>query len=153
MDVKRAGAALAALGAMALGATGVAGAAPGDTVLAGTTTEGVKVKLTVASFGNATAFKIGGTEVKCGHGTLTNKAGTYKPLDTSDPGEFTDRSKSSSENGGYHFESKTTIHGTSASPDDFTAWLGTFKLVTKVFQHGDQIDSCKLKTEWSAPAG
>ena len=150
MDVKRAGMVLATAGAMALGAAGIAGAEPGDTLLTGQTTEGVKVKLTVAEFGNATVFKIGGTKVECGHGTLTNRSGTYTPLDISDPGEFTDRTKTSSDNGAYHFESKSKIHGISASTDDFTSWSGTFKLVTKVFKRGDQIDACKLKTEWTA---
>ena len=133
---------------LALGAASAAVAAPGDTQLEGTTTEGVKVKLMVGEFGNASAFRVGRTEVKCGHGTLTNRAGTYKPLDTSDPGEFTDRTKSSSDNEGYHFETKSLIHGVAAAEDDFSSWSGTFKLVTKVFQHGEQIDTCKLKTEW-----
>ena len=136
-------------GALALGGAAVAGAAPGDTVLEGTTTEGVKVKLTVAEFGNATAFRVGRSEVKCGHGTLTNRAGTYKPLDTSDPGEFTDRTRSSSDNEGYHFQTKSTIRGAAASENDFTSWSGTFKLVTRVFQDGEEIDVCKLKTEWT----
>jgi hypothetical protein len=148
MDVKRAGAVLAATGALALALSGVAGAAPGDTVLAGTTAEGVPVKLTVAQFGNATAFKIGKTKVECGAGTLTNRATTYTPLDTSDPGEFTDKTKGTSDNGGFHFVSKSTIHGTAAAPDDFTTWSGTFKNVTKVFQRGERIDICKVNTTW-----
>ncbi len=32
---------------------------------------------------------------------------------------------------------------------DNESWSGTFKLVTKVFKHGDKIDTCKLKTNWS----
>jgi hypothetical protein len=146
MDVKRTTALLTTAGALALAA--VAGAAPGDTVLEGTTTEGVRVKLTVGEFGNAIAFRIGGTEVECENGTLTNRAGAYKPLDTSDPGEFTDRTKTSSDNGGFHFVSKSSIHGVAASEADFTTWTGTFKLVTKVFEHGDKVDTCRLATEW-----
>ena len=146
MDVKRAGLAVAVAGTLALGLAAVAGAAPGDTILEGTTADGVKVKLTVAEFGNATAFKIGKTSVECGAGTLTNRGGTYTPLDTSDPGEFTDRTKSSSNNGGFHFVSKATIRGLANA--DQTTWSGTFKLVTKVFQSGDRIDVCKLNTPW-----
>ncbi len=82
MQTKRTAAALAA--ALALGAATVASAAPGDTVFEGQTSEGVAVKLTVATAGNATAFRIGKSEVTCGHGTLTNRAGTYKEFDTSD---------------------------------------------------------------------
>ena len=149
MDLKRAGAVLATAGALVAGSAAIAAAAPGDTILEGTTTEGVKVKLTVGEFGNATAFRIGKSEVKCGHGTLTNRAGTYKPLDTSDPGEFTDRTKTTSDNDGYHFQTKSTIHGVAASEDDLTSWSGEFKLVTKVSQDGEEIDSCKLKTDWS----
>ena len=150
MGMKRAGAAVLAAGALALGGAAVAVAAPGDTVLEGTTNEDVKVKLTVGEFGNATAFRVGRSEVKCGHGTLTNRAGTYKPLDRSDPGEFSDRTKSSSDNDGYHFVTRSTIRGNAASEDDFTSWSGTFKLVTKVFEDGDEIDICKLKTQWTA---
>ena len=151
MDVKRARAALATAGALVLGSAAIAAAAPGDTVLEGTTTEGVKVKLTVAEFGNATAFRIGKSEVECGHGNLTNRAGTYKPLDTSDPGEFTDRTKSSSDSADnrYHFQTKSTIHGAAVDGDDFSTWSGTFKLVTRVFEDGEQIDECKLKTDWT----
>lgn len=135
-------------GALALGVTGIAGAGttPGDTVHVGTTADGVTVKLTVAEFGNATAFKIGKTKVACGAGTLTNRGGTYTPLDTSDPGEFFDVTKSSSDNGGFHFKSKATIHGLVNA--DNTSWSGTFKLVTKVFQRGERIDLCKLNTTW-----
>jgi hypothetical protein len=134
MEGKRAGAVLATAAALALGLTAAAGAAPGDTVQEGTTTEGVKVKLTVAEFGNATAFKIGGTKVECANGTLTNKSHVYSPLDTSDPGVFTEKDKSSSDNGGYHFVSRSTIHGAAASETDFTSWSGTFANTTKVFK-------------------
>jgi hypothetical protein len=136
---------------LALAVVPAAVAAPGDTQLEGTTTEGVKVKLTVGEFGNATAFRIGKSKVECGHGDLSNRAGTYKPLDTSDPGEFTDRTKSSSdsEDGRYHFQTKSTIQGAAVDGDDFSTWSGTFKLVTKVFEDGEQIDDCKLKTDWT----
>ena len=152
MDLKRAGAILATAGALVGASAAIAAAAPGDTLLEGTTTEGVKVKLTVGEFGNATAFRIGKSEVECGHGTLTNRAGTYKPLDTSDPGEFTDRTKSSSdsEDGRYRFQTRSTIHGAAVDAGDLSTWTGTFKLVTKVSEDGEQIDSCKLKTDWTA---
>jgi hypothetical protein len=150
MEAKRAAMVLATAATLALGLTAVAGAAPGDTVLQGTTTEGVKVKLTVAQFGNATAFKIGGSEVECGHGTLTNRSHVYSPLDTSDPGAFSDKSKASSDNGAFHFVSKSTIQGAAASEDDFTKWSGTFALTTKVFKNGERIDTCRLSTGWDA---
>jgi hypothetical protein len=148
MDAKRAGAMLAAT--LALGLTATAGAAPGDTVLTGATTDGVKVKLTVAQFGNATAFKIGGTKVECKNGTLTNKSHVFTPLDTSDPGEFTEKEKTSSDNGGYHFVSKSVIHGATPSETDFSTWSGTFANTTKVFKKGNKIDTCRLNTEWDA---
>jgi hypothetical protein len=148
MEAKRIRAVVSTSAVLALGLTAAAGAAPGDTSLAGTTTEGVKVKLTVAQFGNATAFKIGGTQVECANGTLTNKSHVYAPLDTSDPGEFTEKDRSSSDNGGFHFVSRSSITGASASPDDFTSWSGTFANTTKVFKKGQKIDTCRLKTEW-----
>jgi hypothetical protein len=148
MDVKRAGALLATAAAFALASTAAAGAAPGDTVLEGTTTEGVKVKLTVAKFGNATAFRVGGTDVTCAEGgTLTNRGGTYRDFDRSDPGEFFDKRRSSNNRGGYHFQTKSTITGEVNA--DGETWSGSIKLITKVFQHGDRIDTCALKTAWS----
>ena len=148
MDVKRAGAVLGTAAALTIGLTAIAGAAPGDVIHEGTTTEGVVVKLTVATAGNATAFKIGKTSVTCAQGgTLTNKAGTYREFDTSDPGEFSDKSATSSDNGGYHFKTKSTIHGVIGADNE--SWSGSFKLVTKVFKQGEKIYTCTLKTNWS----
>ncbi len=151
----QAGAALATAAALALGPTAIAGTPP-DTLLEGSTSEGVKVKLTVAEFGNATAFQIRRTKVACAEGgTLTNRGGTYQEFDTSDPGEFADRSRSSSTNGGFHFKTKSTIRGKVRAHAQ--SWKGVFKLVTKVLEHGDKVDTCKLKTGWTVgeypPAG
>jgi hypothetical protein len=149
MYVKRAGALMASTVALALGLTGSAAAGTPGTILHGTTAEDVKVKLVVGEFGNATAFRIGRTEVECMQGgTLTNKAGTYRNLDTSDPGEFSDRRRASSESGRYRFKTKSTVRGEVG--DDDQTWSGVFKLVTKVFEHGGWVDTCKLKTRWSA---
>jgi hypothetical protein len=148
MDLRRAAATLATGVALSLGLTAIAAAAPGDTIYTGTTAEDVPVKLTVAEFGNATAFKIGKTTVTCREGgELKNRSGTYRDFDTSDPGEFSDKRSSSSENGGYHFKTKSTVHGEVAADNE--TWSGTFKLVTKVFERGDRIDVCKLRTTWS----
>jgi hypothetical protein len=144
------GATLATAGALALGSTAIAGTSP-DTVLEGATSEGVKVKLTVAGFGNATAFRIGKTKVACAEGgTLTNRGGTYREFDTWDPGKFADRSRSSSANGGFHFKTKSTIRGKVRAHE--RRWKGLFKLVTKVLEHGEKVDTCKLKTRWTAGA-
>ncbi len=151
MEAKRTAAVLAAAVGLSLGVAGIAAAAPGDTIFTGTTAEGVNVKLTVATAGNATAFKIGKTSVTCAEGgELSNRGGTYKEFDTSDPGEFSDKRASSSDNGGYHFETKSTINGELGADNE--TWGGTFKLVTKVFKRNEKIDTCKLKTEWSATA-
>lgn len=115
----------------------------------GQTKEGVAVKLTVASFGNATAFRIGAYEVKCkNQGTLSNKAFTYKDLDTSDPGAFSDARKSSSKAGKFQFKSKSKIAGTATS--DGSSWSGTYNVTTKVLERGSKIDTCKLNTTWNA---
>jgi hypothetical protein len=136
-------------GAMALGTTALAAAAPGDVQLDGQTSDGVKVKLTVAGAGNATAFKIGKTEVTCAEGgTLTNNAGTYTGFDTSEPGRFADRRTSSSDDGKYHFETKAGVAGQVAEGD--SSWSGTFKLKTTVFKHHEEIDTCKLRSTWTA---
>jgi hypothetical protein len=134
---------------VALVFAGIAYAAPGDVTLSGSTSEGVKVKLTVATAGNATKFKVGKTSVECNQGgTLSNKAGTYTGFDVSDPGSFSDKGSSSSSSGGYDFKTKSTLKGQISG--DQASWAGTLKLVTKVFQRGHKVDTCKLSTVWTA---
>lgn len=143
---KRAGLATVALGAL-LGLATVASAAPGDVTLHGETTQGVKVKLVVGSAGNAMSFKLGATESHCKHGTLTNKAITFKPLDRSDPGTFEDHTSGTSSRGGYQFKTTTSLGGNSEG--DGSAWSGAVSLATKVFSDGKKIDSCKLNVSWN----
>ena len=148
MEAKRTAAVLATAATLILAATAGA-AAPGDTILTGSTAEDVDVKLTVGTAGNATAFKIGKTEVTCAEGgELVNRGGTYTRFDTSDPGEFHDKRSNTSDNDGYHFKTKSVIHGEIGA--DQQSWSGVFKLITKVFERGERIDVCKLKTHWSA---
>jgi len=143
---KRSAAVLAA--ALTLAATATAAAKPGDTTLTGSTTEGVDVKLNVGPSGNATAFKIERTKVACAEGgTLTNRGGTYTEFDTSDPGAFEDKRRTSSDDGAHHFETKSVIRGEGKADDH--SWSGIFKLITRVFERGERIDVCKLKTTWS----
>ena len=112
----RQGTRVAAVAAVASGlvlaAIGPAVAAPGDTVYTGSTAEGTKVKLTVASAGQATNFKIAKTNVECTRAaTLGNDAGSYTGFDTSDPGSFADKRSTASNSGGYHFNEKSTLAG------------------------------------------
>ena len=149
MDAKRLLVVPAAAAALALSLAPAAGAAGGSTTLHGTTSEGVTVKLRVASFGNATAFKIGKTKVSCTEGgTLSNSGGTYKRFDASDPGEFHDRRSTKSERNAYEFKTRSAIRG--AWQADHESWSGTFKLKTRVFKDGEKVDLCRLKTAWSA---
>jgi hypothetical protein len=141
--------------ALAVTATVVAGliatsaAAQESVTFHGQTEQNVKVKLTVASFGNATAFHMGAYEVKCKNkGTLSNRAYTYKDLDTSDPGSFSDKRKSSSKSGKFKFKSQTKTAGTATADGD--SWSGTYKVTTRVLKRGSRIDTCKLKTTWDA---
>jgi hypothetical protein len=53
-----------------------------------------------------------------------------------------------SDNGGYHFVSKSVIHGAAAAPDDFSSWSGTFANTTKVFKKDHKIDTCRLNADW-----
>ncbi len=149
----RQGKRIVALVALAAGiglvGVGPAVAAPGDTVYTGATAEGVKVKLTAATAGNATKFKVGKTKVHCDEGgTLSNDAGTYTGFDTSDPGSFSDKRSTASDSGGYHFKTKSTLAGTAA--EDGATWTGKLKLSTKVYKRNALIDTCKLKTTWDA---
>jgi len=145
----RVGALIALAGTIAFALAAVAVAAPGDTVYKGTTAQGVAVKLTVASPGNATKFKIGKTKVECDEGgTLTNDPGTYTGFDASDPGEFSDKRSSRSDSGQYHFKTRSSLSGEVAAGGD--GWSGKFKLSTKVFKKSNRIDTCRLKTTWDA---
>ncbi len=146
---KRTRAVIATAVAFGLGTAAVANAAPGDVVFSGSTGEGVKVKLTVATAGNATKFKLAKTKVECTQGgTLDNKAITFTDFDRSDPGSFSDARKDSSDGGGFHFESKSKLNGEIA--DDGLSWSGVLKLTTKVFEDDKKIDTCKLSTDWDA---
>ncbi len=141
--------ALAVAATVVAGLTATSAAAQENVTFQGQTEEDVNVKLTVASFGNATAFRIGAYEVKCkNQGTLSNKAFTYKDLDTSDPGSFSDKRKSSSKSGKFKFKSKTKIAGTATA--DGGSWSGTYKVTTRVLKRGSRIDTCKLNTTWDA---
>jgi hypothetical protein len=136
-------------GALALGITATATAAPGDAVYKGATAEGVSVKLTVGGPGNATKFKVGKTKVQCDEGgRLTNQPGTYSGFDTSDPGAFKDKRTTESDSGRYHFRTKSSLSGTVAASGD--AWSGKLKLSTKVFKNARRVDTCRLKTTWDA---
>lgn len=149
LGTKRARALIATAVAVGLGAGGVANAAPGDVIFSGSTTEGVKVKLTVATAGNATKFKVARTKVECKQGgTLDNKAITYTDFDRSDPGSFSDKREDSSHSGGFHFEAKSNLKGEIDAAG--TSWAGTLKLTTKVFEQDEKIDTCKLNTAWTA---
>jgi hypothetical protein len=134
---------------LAVGIASLAAAsAPGDTTVSGTTAEGVKVKLTVANPGNVTAFKIGAADVQCEQGSLNTDAATFKRLDTSDPGEFSDKRKSSVEDG--RFLLKDTFKTTGAFSEDDNEWTGTYEQSTKVLKNGHKVDTCLLTTTWKA---
>ena len=149
MKSKASRSALAVAATVVAGLTATSAVAQENVTFHGQTEEGVKVKLTVASFGNATAFHVGAYEVKCENkGTLSNKAFTYKDLDTSDPGSFSDKRKSSSKTGKFKFKSETKIAGTATA--DGANWSGTYKMTTRVLKRGSKIDTCKLNTTWDA---
>ncbi len=144
----RSGLAVAAT-VVAGGLAGASAAAQENVTFHGQTQEDVAVKLKVSSFGNATAFHVGAYEVKCKNkGTLSNKAFSYKDLDTSDPGSFSDRRKSSSKSGKFKFKSETKIAGTATA--DGSSWSGTYKVKTRVLERDSRIDTCKLNTTWDA---
>lgn len=140
---------LAVAAAVVVGLCAASAGAQDPVTFRGQTAEGVAVKLTVASFGNATAFRVGSYEIECkNEGTLSNKAFAYKDLDTSDPGSFSDARKSSSKASGFKFKSKTKIAGTATA--DGSSWSGTYRVTTEVLERGSKIDTCKLRTTWNA---
>lgn len=134
---------------LVVGTAAIAAArAPGDTTVSGESAEGVKVSLTVGKAGNATVFKIGATEVPCDQGSLSTNPATFKRLDTSDPGEFSDKRKSSVEDG--RFLLKDTFKTTGTFSEDDESWSGTYNQKTKVLKNGNRVDSCELGTTWKA---
>ena len=126
---------------------GLAAIAVADTTKSGTTAEGVSVELVVGDAGNATSFEISSTDIECRHGTLTTGDITYGPFDVSDPGAFHDKSRDRSRSGKIRFKSVTRLEG---STQDGANWSGTYKRTTKVFKHGDKLDTCRQNTTWTA---
>lgn len=138
---------VAATAAVAFAAS--AHAAPGDTVYAGITAEGTKVKLTVADAGNATAFKIASSQATCDVGQLDIEAAVFKKFDVSDPGTFSDKRKSKTkDSGGYLLKDTFLISGNVAA--DGASWSGTYDKRTRVFKGGERVDTCVLSTTWDA---
>jgi hypothetical protein len=133
---------------LAIAAATTSAAAPGDTAYTGTTAEGTKVKLTVATPGNATVFKIAKTQATCDQGTLDTEAATFKRFDVSDPGEFSDKRKSATQDGKYVLKDTFEITGTLAA--DQSSWTGTYDKTTKVLKNGRKVDTCVLSTTWDA---
>jgi hypothetical protein len=133
--------------ALTLTAT-LAVAAPGDTVYGGTTDEGTKVRLVVATAGNATVFKIARTQADCQQGTLATEAATFKGFDVSDPGQFSDKRKHTIKDGRYVLKDTFMTAGTASA--DGTSWTGTYEKRTRVLKNGSRIDVCVLSTTWEA---
>jgi phosphate-selective porin len=123
-----------------------ASAAPGDRVYSGTTAEGTKVRLIVASLGNATAFKIGATEAVCDVGRLEIDAAKFKNFDTSDPGTFADKRRSKTKDGNYLLRDTFKIAGQLTADDG--VWTGTYDKTTKVYKGGKLVDTCVVSTTW-----
>jgi hypothetical protein len=135
----------AALGAAAA-SLGVGSIAAADTLLTGSTADGIAIKLNVGEFGNATSFRVAGSDVECKHGTLSTRARTFTPLDTSDPGVFSDKSSDSFKAGAFKFKSQTKINGTESAG----SWSGSFVRGTKVLRNGEKVDTCRVNTTWAA---
>lgn len=117
-----------------------------ETRLTGETTKGVAVKLTVGYFGNATAFRVAEHDVKCNHGRLSQRARTYKKFVFSDPGSFLIRSRKSKREGALRLKNRTRVRGAIAA--DNQTWSGIYKSITRVFEDGERIDSCRVRSVW-----
>jgi hypothetical protein len=144
----RLAAALAAVAALALGAATAAG--QGTTERSGETAEGVGVRLELGEFGNPTSFAVGRTKVECKRGgTLTTQKTTYTDFVTSDPGAFRLKQGNRSSDGPFTFKSRTKASG-SSSDKTLQNWSGTLKEKTKVIRDGEKIDTCRLRTTWTA---
>ena len=136
-----------AVTSLALLISASANAAPGDTVYAGVTAEGnTKVKLVVASPGQATTFKIANTTAECKAGSLDTDPATFRRFDTSDPGEFSDKRKASTKDGQYVLKDTFLLAGTINA--DQASWSGTYQKTTKVLKNGRRFDTCVLSTTW-----
>ena len=136
--------AVAALSMFAM--IGGVAAAQGDTTYSGATAEGIRVKLTVASAGNATVFRIASTEAECEQGHLETDPATFKKFDVSDPGAFADKRRSKRKDGRYVL--RDTFVTTGEVGSDGSSWTGTYDKTTKVLKDGRRIDTCVLSTTW-----
>jgi hypothetical protein len=144
--MNRRGCAVAAT-SLALLVSASAAAAPGDTVYTGATADGnTKVKLVVASPGQATTFKIANTTAECKAGSLDTEPATFRRFDTSDPGEFSDKRKATTKDGQYVLKDTFLLAGTINA--DQASWSGTYQKTTKVLKNGRKFDTCVLSTTW-----
>jgi hypothetical protein len=122
-------------------------AAPGDTVYAGTLNDGkTKVKLVVGMAGNATTFKVAKTQATCEQGRLDTDAATFRHFDTSDPGTFSDKRKSSTKDGKYVLKDTFVLSGSVDA--DQASWSGSYEKTTKVLKNGRTFDTCVLSATW-----
>jgi hypothetical protein len=138
--------ACAGLATLALAAA--APAAAKDVTLTGQAANGAPVDLIVSDLGNATEFNIGGTKIICKRGgKLKTGTTTFRRFKVSDPGFFRAKGKSSNRDNGVKLKSKFSATGSSA---DGLTWDGRFKETTKVFDGRKKIDTCKLRTSWTA---
>ena len=152
MDVtarKRSGLlACAGIATLALALAAAAPSAAKDVTLTGQAANGAPVEMIVSDLGTATEFKIGGTLIVCKrNGELQTGTTTFRRFKVSDPGSFRAKGKSSNRDNGVRLKSKFSASGSSA---DGITWNGRFKETTKVFDGRKKIDTCKLKTRWSA---
>ena len=144
--IDRKGCAVAAM-SLVLMMSASAAAAPGDTVYTGVAADGsTKVKLVVASPGQATTFKIAKTTAGCKQGSLDTDPATFRRFDTSDPGEFSDKRKATTQDGKYVLKDTIRLAGTINA--DQASWTGTYQKTTKVLRNGHKVDTCVLSTTW-----
>ena len=77
---------------------------------------------------------------------MSSKAVIRRRLDRSDPGSFSDVSTRAFKAGAVTFRSTRRVEGTIAN--DGRTWRGSYRERTKLFEDGEQIDTCRLRTTW-----
>lgn len=132
----------------ALGGTATAGR-PGVTLTGHTVKKHAPVELELDAVGVPVRWQVGPHKAPCKRGTLSTATRVIDGFDSADATSLSDKRKATSHNGPLTFRFKLKLSGHAVDP---TLWEGSYKLKAKIFQGGDKLDTCKLKTGWSASA-
>jgi hypothetical protein len=113
----------------------------------GETAKGVAVELRVNPQGTPRRFEVAQTKVRCRHGTLGQNRRRYGRFDRVRIGHFADRFRQRNRDGRFVLRERTRYEGDARNDG---TWRGTYEVNVRVNRKGERIDTCHLRTTWTA---